>query len=299
MKKYKIVFLILLLIIPGIVYGASNGGFPVIDYFDVDDPNDEEYEYFYKSDTEGNIINNAEFIIRDLNKNVSYDVTYDNNLYKSKAILSKEYDEIMNFVPSNVKEIINGFNNIDDFLPYLKPVEPAEALPQAVYSSMEVECRYKSSGLLEDSNTDTKYPIRKMTAVNEYNTCSVIIPTITFLEEVKTPKGLEKVNAYIIAKVRIDYSLDRDSGLVTSTKAKLINLDPFWGTFNIFEYDETLNYNDMESVYNKMLDDYAFKYIYTESCDIFVDSCEGTDCMPSQYVEKQRIAAKLYDKLGY
>ena len=83
-----------------------------------------DYGYFYKRDEQGNNINNAEFILRNNDSKLTYDVSYDNSekAYKFGLIIEDDYNKLINYIPNDVKELLSSFSKMEDFTPYIPNV---------------------------------------------------------------------------------------------------------------------------------------------------------------------------------
>ena len=112
MKKF--LFLILLFLFPIFINAKSVN------------PSFVEYDYFYKLDEQNNVIENAEFKLRDLDNKTSIDVLYDSNnkMYKYIALnVTENANDLLNLLPNKYKTIIEGLKNADGFERIITPEE--------------------------------------------------------------------------------------------------------------------------------------------------------------------------------
>ena len=260
MKKQGIFFLLLLLILPVFVNAVG-----------VD-----TVEYFYKRDEEGNNINDAEFVLRDLNGNVKYNVDYDDN-YKAYKYVSHDqddYEKLFKIIPSNVKDIISNFSKMEDFTPYINVVQERSTIKN--FESMYVDCYNYYVPSNKKSNIENEYPVKKLESLHTYSKCYVDVPTVMFIEETKTPKGYEKEIAVLPAVIDFEYEFNQETREISNKYAFYNTYNNFgyegeedtnYRVFGLYKYDNTLDYNNIESVYNAFVNyDISMKYGYTDLC---------------------------------
>ena len=268
MKK-QYLLLILLLILPIFISAKTD----IIEYFNnktesISEMNGPIYNYFYKQDEDGNKIEDAEFIIRDLNKKIKYDVIFDNNYkaYKYLQFNNYEYQNLVSALPSSVKNIVFNFKKMEDFTPHINPIILDSTINN--FEDMYVDCdRYDD--MQKSSDIETEYPIKKMESVNKYYSCYVLVPTVMFLEETKTPKGYEKETAVLPATIYFQYEFNLETESISKIESKLnysVNNyrddEANWIRFQkLYKFDENLNYDDIESAYNAFAN-YDEKMIY-------------------------------------
>ena len=248
-RKLLIVFIILFM-------------FPMfVNAFDVDN-----YKYFYKKDEQGNYISNAEFIVRNLDGSIKQTVTYDSNYkaYRYDNFFEEDFDKSMKLLPTNIKNIINSFNNVDDVVPYINQVQSRGTISD--FKEMEVLCEMHTSpsppDVLKSDVLGTEYKAKKMVYSNVYNHCNIYVPIVMFVEETKTPKGFEKETSAIASFLFYEYDFDDESGNILDKKVSITLSGPSHykdenneeiSLEDMYKYDDNLNYSNIENVYNTFL----------------------------------------------
>ena len=232
------------------------------------------YNYFYKMDEEENIIDNAEFVIRDFNNDVKYDVSYDKNLkaYKYAEYVEQDYQKSLSLLLAKEKNIISNLNKKDDFIPYII-TDNSEAVEQKEKSpnEMDVYCNWSPTSDSESVGLPKNAEIESA-KLPDY--CNVSVSTFMILEETKTPKGFEKEKAVIFPTVKIYYEFDNESGLVNN-KMSMIQFSK-----GFIKYDDNINYSDL-NIIESFTEEYIDSVLYDRvKCDIPVEfpTCPGPGC---------------------
>ena len=231
----------------------------------------DEYVYFYKEDEEENIIDNAEFIYRNLDGNLSYDVAFDNyyHAYKFENSISEDNEKLLKITPSNTKDVLLNFRKMEDFTPYINVVHKKSTIYN--FKNLYVDCDYNNNAF----SFNNKYSTKKLVSEHKYDRCYAYIPTVMFIEETKTPKGLEKETAVLPATITFVFEFNQETEEITKISSFL---DAFSKTtfedesgheylhydMNLYKYDESLDYNNIESVYNTFIN-YDKNMIYSKS----------------------------------
>ena len=280
MKKQYLLF-ILLLIFP--IFISAKTGYDVKAValspkpkFDAVEEVIKQYNYFYKMDEENNIISDAEFVLRDLNGNVKYNVDYDDNYraYKYVNHDQDDYEKLFKIIPSNVKDIISNFNKMEDFTPYINTVQARSTIKN--FESMYVDCDNYYDADMKNSDIENEYPVKKLESLYTYSKCYVRVPIVMFLEETKTPKGYEKETAVLPTIVSFNYEFNQETREISNKYAYYTTYNDFkyeteeytnYRLFGLYKYDNTLDYNNIESVYNAFVNyDISMKYVHTDLC---------------------------------
>ena len=252
MKKQHILF-ILLLVLPIFIYAKTEYSFKVAAF----NPKASEeklrdpYNYFYKVDENKNILDNAEFIIRDANGKLKYDVTYDNDSksYKYLNTVEEDYDKIINLLPQTQKDIILGFKKYSDILPYSPIMDESHDTYEFLKNNNYIE-----SFCYNNSISDIVDDVR-------YNSCFINTIFPLFLEEIKTPKGYEKEMSFINSMINIIFEFDQDTGYISSIKPSIKLYLPI-------KYDDKIDYSNYDELYNLFSNidesniDESNKYVY-------------------------------------
>ena len=261
--KNKYILLIILLIFPIFIFAETDK----IEFFNkkIENisiySNETQYNYFYKVDEDGNIIDNAEFILRDKDEKLKYDVLYDNSFkaYKYLSYIEEDYQKLLSILPSNVKDIVSNFRKMEDFTPYINYFVTESTITIDNYNKMYLDCDHYYDREVQDADIDKNYPVRSMKNIEEYDRCYLYVPTVMFIEEVKTPKGFEKEIAVLPATISAIYDFDQETREVMNVDSSidLLNGECYIHEtgncldFNYYyKYDNTLDYDDIESVYN-------------------------------------------------
>ena len=272
MKKQEIFFLLLLLVFPILIFAETDK----IEFYKNKAQNVGEsigtnyYYYFYKSDEEGNNIINAKFILRDKEGIIKYDVLYDEDYKAYGYVRSFEYDyqKLLNVLPLNVEDVVSSFRKMEDFIPYINSQSEKSSIKN--FDNMNVRCISTENDSISKNN-NLVVPTDKFL---NYSYCRVYVPTVMFLEEVVTPKGYEKETAVLPAIIGFIYDFDQETGEIINTDSGIntfINFptSPIYFDENeydikferLYKYDNTLDYDDIESVYNAFINyDDSMKY---------------------------------------
>ncbi len=224
-----------------------------------------QYNIFYKMDEEENIIDNAEFVIRDFNNDVKYDVSYDKNLkaYKYVKYVEQDYQKSLSLLLSKEKNIVSNFNKKDDFIPYITGEDDKPD------KYIDVHCNWSPTNVEIDEHEATE-----VESANVPYYCDVSIPTFMILEETKTPKGYEKETAVILPEIEIHYEFDNESGLVNNKISVMFFNNGF------IKYDDNVDYSNL-SVIENFTEEYIDSVLYDRvKCDIPVEfpTCPGPGC---------------------
>ena len=278
MKKQYLLFIILLIFpifISAETFTYSNRKLPFLSEEIGVEKLTDPYNYFYKVDEDRNILDNAEFIIKDVNGKLKYDVSYDNEFkaYKYKRDVEEDYNNILNILPQVQKNIILGFKKYNDIIPYVQndSDDYFEQLKSNKYIS--AFCYNNSLGAeqLDQNNAslDIVDDVR-------YDSCTINTILTLFLEETKTPKGFEKEMSYITANVRLLYNFDQETGNIS-------NVTPSINIVNLFKYDSQIDYSNYGEIFNIFSnEENASKYMYDNTaCSIaeepYDNPIRGTD----------------------
>ena len=271
MKKQGIFFLLLLLVFPIFIFAETDK----VEFFNkkienISDTNAPQYDYFYKKDEEGNNISNAKFILRDKEGKIKYDVLYDEDHKAYGYVKSFEYDnqKLLSVLPSNVKDIVSNFKKEEDFLPYIKTFDYQSTISN--FENIKVECIEKLDDVVNFTTS--------VTESKNYSSCQVRVPTVLFLEEVVTPKGYEKETAVLPAIVYFIYDFDQETKEVENIFSGIETYIDGVVFERLYKYDNTLDYDNIESVYNAFINyDDSMQYKKTRCEEVKMSNTIGNN----------------------
>ena len=270
--KNKYILLIILLIFPIFIFAETDK----IEFFNkkIENisiySNETQYNYFYKVDEDGNIIDNAEFILRDKDEKLKYDVLYDNSFkaYKYLSYIEEDYQKLLSILPSNVKDIVSNFKKEEDFLPYIKTFDYQSTISN--FENIKVECIEKLDDVVNFTTS--------VTESKNYSSCQVRVPTVLFLEEVVTPKGYEKETAVLPAIVYFIYDFDQETKEVENIFSGIETYIDGVVFERLYKYDNTLDYDNIESVYNAFINyDDSMQYKKTRCEEVKMSNTIGNN----------------------
>ena len=267
--------------------------------------------FFIKQDENGNLIDNAIFKQTTMNGDIllnNITVIKDNqsnnitNPENNPLGLSGKYEYISSVEQSNIiysmltpdqKNIIDNLKTLEDYN-RIKNNHLYSEHQNALCENNEIYINYlkKSKGIVieeehEDDNTafksNSKNNIMRLQAGDTSQTLSSIILmafNYTLIDEIRTPKGLEKTSIIVPMISNIIYTVQDDNLVITGIEAMQLDY--------LMKYDSSIDYNDIADVVSKTTEDMFFypscniSHWYSQLCNISGNGEKSTPDIPSE-----------------
>ena len=221
---------------------------------------------FIKKDSNGNIVNSAVFELKTIDGTTLETIRIQedipvvnaneneepNTLYNINYIFDT-YEKIERLFNEDQKSMLNHMDTYDNYL----RVKDTITLPQ--------EKRYCFS---KEEYIDWLKDSKGIDLISDDDNIVMIgVQSVAFLEEVRTPLGLEKTVVVIGYDIILSYRIEADESLT------LYDNDAYISGY--YKYDPSINYNDLSDLFSKMDDNLA----YTDTCGNLISSfkCDAID----------------------